>query len=110
MKGELRCSSFNIELPDPRDVSLSLQEVEDHVEFNNERTRLMADFGQFVTHDIIQTPDLAGPGPDPCDCRRTDVCVNIKAKKRKDPMITMIPCFFIVKSTSSLVMQGWDTK
>ena len=26
---------------------------------------------------MIQTPDVAGEGPDPCDCRRTDVCDNI---------------------------------
>ena len=45
----------------------------------------MADIGQFITHDIMQTPDMAGGGPDPCNCIRDDVCVNIRLDN--DPII-----------------------
>ena len=87
-------------LPDPRKVSLLLQsETEETVTFSDTTTRLLTDFGQFLTHDIIQTPDLAGSGPDPCDCVRTDVCDYVFP--RKDPIIPWF-CFFIVKSVGRI--------
>lgn len=66
----------------------------------------MVDFGQFITHGSIQTPDMAGSGPDPCDCARTDVCDNIfhtrAALGRTDPVIQFFGCTFIVKSVGTL--------
>ena len=66
---------------------------------------MLTDFGQFLTHDIIQTPDLAGSGPDPCDCVRTDVCDYVFP--RKDPVIPWF-CFFIVKSVGRIGRSGND--
>ena len=91
-------------LPDPRKVSLLLQsETEEAVTFSETTTRLLTDFGQFLTHDIIQTPDLAGSGPDPCDCVRTDVCDYVFP--RGDPIIPW-RCFFIVKSVGRIGRSG----
>lgn len=85
-------------------MSLLLQsDTEEAVTFSDTTTRLMTDFGQFLTHDIIQTPDLAGSGPDPCDCVRTDVCDYVFP--RRDPIIPW-RCFFIVKSVGRIGRSG----
>ena len=50
-----RCNSRTRRaLPNQRTVSLQLQSFIRNVPFNPERTRLLADFGQFITHDMIQ--------------------------------------------------------
>ena len=55
-RNSLRCKKIGSDttLPNPRVVSLLMQKTMDKVPFNDKRTRLMADFGQFVTHDMIQ--------------------------------------------------------
>ena len=58
---------------------------------------LLADFGQFITHDMMQTPDMAGDGPDPCNCKRDDVCINVFPPD-DEPVIKLFQCLFIVKS------------
>ena len=100
-----RCKRNGQPLPPPRTVSLKMQTFMSSVPFNNKRTRLMADFGQFITHDMIQTPDLAHGGPDPCNCVRTDVCINIFLPSH-EPEIHHFPCFFIVKSVGRLALSG----
>lgn len=52
---------------------------------NENKTLTIKNLSQFITHDIMQTPDMAGSGPDPCNCKREDVCVNIALKH--DPII-----------------------
>jgi peroxidase len=99
-----RCKRNGGKLPNPRVVSLFMQRrTTDRIPFSRDRTRLLADWGQFVTHDMIQTPDLAGGGPDPCDCKRTDVCDNIHTPN--DPVIKF-PCFFVVKSVGRIGRTG----
>ena len=73
------------------------------IPFSKDRTRLLADWGQFITHDMIQTPDMAGGGPDPCNCVREDVCDNIATPK--DPVIDF-HCFFVVKSIGKIGRTG----
>ena len=73
------------------------------IPFSQDRTRLLADWGQFITHDMIQTPDMAGGGPDPCNCVREDVCDNIATPK--DPVIDF-HCFFVVKSIGKIGRTG----
>ena len=70
---------------------------------NPNASYLFTAWGQFLTHDIIQTPDLAGSGPDPCDCVRTDVCDYVFP--RRDPIIPW-RCFFIVKSVGRIGRSG----
>ena len=81
-RDSVRCARNLQSLPNPREISLEMQKFSATVPFANGRTRLIADFGQFVTHDIIQTPNLANGGPDPCNCKRTDVCINIDVRKK----------------------------
>ena len=78
--------------------------TEPSVTFSQENTRLVADLGQFTTHDILQTPDLAGSGPDPCNCaRKPKECDHIFTNA--DPVI-VFRCFFIVKSVGRLGASG----
>ena len=78
--------------------------TESTVTFSQENTRLVADLGQFTTHDILQTPDLAGSGPDPCNCRtKPKECDHIFTNG--DPVI-VFRCFFIVKSVGRLGASG----
>ena len=38
-------------------------------------------WGQFVTHDIIQTPDMGAEGTVKCDCTNIAECKNIEVDK-----------------------------
>ena len=105
----LRCAKDGSPLPNPRTISLMMQGSGLRVPFNNERSRLLADFGQFITHDMMQTPDMAGDGPDPCNCKRDDVCVNVFPPDN-EPVIKLFQCLFIVKSTGKLIQTGSDMK
>ena len=85
-------------------ISLNMQKrTTPKIPFSKDRTRLLADWGQFITHDMIQTPDMAGGGPDPCNCVREDVCDNIATPK--DPVIDF-HCFFVVKSIGKIGRTG----
>ena len=99
-----RCRRDGRPLPHPRVVSLTLQSLRRTVDFNFAVSRLTADFGQFVTHDMLQTPDLAAGGPSPCNCRAdTDQwCIQMKMPPN-EPVITRLPCFFIVKSSGRIL-------
>ena len=80
------------------------QNTEASVKFSSDNTRLVADLGQFTTHDILQTPDLAGKGPDPCNCNRVPKeCDHIFTNG--DPVI-VFRCFFIVKSVGKMGRSG----
>ena len=100
-----RCFRNGAPLPNPRKLSLLMQtRTIPKIKFSRDRSRLMADFGQFLTHDIIQTPDMAGSGRDPCDCKPRRECDNILLHGR-DPVIKF-ECFFIVKSVGRLAKTG----
>ena len=80
------------------------QNTEAAVKFSSDNTRLVADLGQFTTHDILQTPDLAGKGPDPCNCKKLPKeCDHIFTNA--DPVI-VFRCFFIVKSVGKMGRSG----
>jgi len=104
-RDKTRCFRNGSPLPNPRRLSLLMQtRTVPKITFSPDRTRLMADFGQFLTHDIIQTPDMAGSGRDPCNCKEKAECDNILLHG-KDPVIKF-ECFFIVKSVGRLARTG----
>ena len=48
-------------LPAAREISNFLEAAHRNKDATNlKRTKMLTDMGQFVTHDIIQTPDLSG--------------------------------------------------
>ena len=51
----------NRPLPAARAISNFLEKAHRNKDATNlKRTKILTDMGQFITHDIIQTPDLSG--------------------------------------------------
>ena len=69
---------------------------------NNQATYLLTAWGQFITHDIIQTPDV-GNGNVPCSCKSHPSCKNIKINKNQENTLSF-PCMFVIRSSSKLGM------
>ena len=61
---------------------------------------LFTAWGQYLTHDIIQTPDV-GNGEVPCNCNPNKKCKNIQIDKRTEETLTF-PCMFVIRSSSKL--------
>ena len=62
-------------------------------------------WGQFVTHDIIQTPDM-GNGQTKCDCSAIAECKNIEVDRTTDPHFDDIDCMFVIRSAPHVPSQG----
>ena len=62
-------------------------------------------WGQFVTHDIIQTPDM-GNGQTKCDCSNIPECKNIGVDRSTDPHFDDIDCMFVIRSAPHVPSQG----
>ena len=56
---------------------------------------LFTAWGQYLTHDIIQTPDV-GNGEVPCNCNPNKKCKNIQIDKRTEETLTF-PCMFVIR-------------
>ena len=69
-----RCAANGRPLPEPRKVSLTMNQ---HVprRISSDVSYSFTAWGQFLTHDIIQTPNV--PGGNPCRCQKHPNCVNI---------------------------------
>lgn len=95
-----RCSGKNkLELPSERDVSLKMKEA-GSTKVNPTVSYAFTAWGQFITHDIIQTPDVGG-GNVPCNCSPHNSCKNIKINRKKEPVLEF-PCMFVIRSSSKL--------
>lgn len=105
-QSSIKCSSDKKTLPNPRDVSLFLkQRHPTHKRVNDKRTHLMTSYGQFVTHTAIQTPDVGGNGVR-CSCSSSQKnCVLVQVKNN-DPVFDDISCFFITRSSGTLINQN----
>ena len=57
-------------------------------------------WGQFITHDIIQTPDVGG-GDVPCNCSPNNKCKNIQINRQNEPVLEF-PCMFVIRSSSKI--------
>ena len=67
-------------LPNERELSLLLTESNsNNMQTTTDATNTMVGplWGQFVTHDIIQTPDMGDGEETPCDCSDIPKCKNI---------------------------------
>ena len=111
--GEPRCISHlpfgQHKLPNERDLSLAMTELNG----NNGETTTDSDnsmigplWGQFVTHDIIQTPDMGAAGTVKCDCSNISECKNIEVDKATDPHFDDIDCMFVIRSAPHVPSQG----
>lgn len=115
IKGEVRCinelsdeGSAPVLLPNERDISLLITETNSNngdVTSDDENTMVGPLWGQFITHDIIQTPDM-GNGEVPCDCSKIKECKNISVDKKSDPHFDDIDCMFIIRSAVHVPSQG----
>ena len=100
-KQQPRCAKSGGRLPDERKISLQMGKNRNQNK-DNIATSLFTAWGQFLTHDIIQTPDV-GKGSVPCDCEPNNSCVNIRLQN--DPKLRF-RCMFIIRSSGVLSNQG----
>ncbi|CAG5102891.1 Oidioi.mRNA.OKI2018_I69.chr1.g514.t1.cds [Oikopleura dioica] len=101
-----RCASNGGQLPSERAISLAMRANTQRT-MSNDVSYAFTAWGQFITHDIIQTPDVLGSGDVPCDCSGTaPQCKEISLDN--DPVITF-PCLFIIRSSSQLGQSGQGT-
>ena len=99
-----RCSERNkAELPSERTVSLAMKKTA-RAKVNQVASYAFTAWGQFITHDIIQTPDVGG-GKVPCTCGSHPSCKNIKIDRSKETVLEF-PCMFIIRSSSKLGQQN----
>ena len=98
-KQEPRCSKRRTALPDERKISLQMGKSKRQQTTSNTASVLFTMWGQFLTHDIIQTPDV-GKGQVPCDCTAKASCKNIRLQN--DPVLKF-RCMFIIRSSSKLI-------
>ena len=107
-QSSIKCGTDKQPLANARDVSLFLQDqFPPNRRVNRERTHLMTSYGQFITHTAIQTPDVGGNGVR-CSCSSSEkncVIVNVPAD---DPAFDDINCFFITRSSGTLINQGGE--
>lgn len=106
--GQSSISCFMTEktpLPAARAISNFLEKAHRNKDATNlKRTKILTDMGQFVTHDIIQTPDLSGTGTNcrcaaNCSCNDPSKCVPIPTPNDPDLKLS---CFFITRSSATL--------
>nr|CCG47854.1 oikosin 21b [Oikopleura dioica] len=101
-----RCAANGGALPSERAISLAMRSNTQRT-ISNDVSYAFTAWGQFITHDIIQTPDVLGSGDVPCDCTGTaPQCKEITLDN--DPVITF-PCLFIIRSSSQLGQSGQGT-
>lgn len=99
-KQEPRCSTRKRSLPSERTLSTTMRRVGGAAKANPNASYLFTAWGQFLTHDIIQTPDV-GKGEVPCDCKENKSCKNISIDKSQENTMTF-PCMFVIRSSSKL--------
>jgi peroxidase len=99
-----RCSRNNRQaLPSERKVSLEMRST-GTTKTNNVASFAFTAWGQFITHDIIQTPDV-GQGEVPCTCKPHNQCKVIAIERRTEPVLKF-PCMFVIRSSSKLGQQN----
>ena len=96
-KQEPRCAKNGRSLPDERKISLQMGKNRSQNK-DSTASSLFTLFGQFLTHDIMQTPDV-GRGGVPCDCNPNPSCKNIRLQN--DPKLRF-QCMFIIRSSGVL--------
>jgi len=99
-KEKPRCSKTKRELPSERTISLAMRRAGGPPKESATTSYLFTAWGQFLTHDIIQTPDV-GNGQVPCDCKPNSKCKNIRIDRANEPTLTF-PCMFVIRSSSKL--------
>lgn len=98
-----------VSLPNEREISLLLAATNDNggeVTVDEKRTMVGPLWGQFVTHDIIQTPDV--PDPRECACEGTDdICKAVKIPL-DDPVLDLdiAECMIIKRSAPHVSSEG----
>ena len=95
-------------LPNERALSLAITELngnEGKTTEDNKNSMIGPLWGQFVTHDIIQTPDM-GNGQTKCDCSAIAECKNIEVDRTTDPHFDDIDCMFVIRSAPHVPSQG----
>ena len=75
-----RCARSKRPLPSEREISLAMGNS-GRVKENSVATYAFTAWGQFLTHDIIQTPDVGG-GDVPCNCNPHKDCKNIDVPRK----------------------------
>ena len=98
-----RCNARKGTLPSERTISLALKRA-GPPKPSQEVTFAFTTWGQFITHDIIQTPDV-GNGDVPCNCSKHPSCKNIPIDRRNEPVLEF-PCMFVIRSSSKLGQQN----
>ena len=119
IQGEPRCINHlskrgeaPFKLPNEREISLLLTESNGNNQkptIDEENTMVGPLWGQFVTHDIIQTPDM-GDGDTPCDCSNIPKCKNIVVDRTTDPVFDDIDCMFVIRSAPHMPSEGTHFK
>ena len=93
-----RCSKKNNQkLPSERKISLEMKKT-GSTKSSQTASFAFTAWGQFITHDIIQTPDVGG-GNVPCNCQPNAKCKNIEINRNTDPVL-QFPCMFVIRSSS----------
>jgi peroxidase len=112
LDGEPRCITHlgfeKRKLPNERALSLAITELngnEGKTTEDNKNSMIGPLWGQFVTHDIIQTPDM-GNGQTKCDCSAIAECKNIEVDRTTDPHFDDIDCMFVIRSAPHVPSQG----
>jgi peroxidase len=101
-----RCAKNGSKLPDERKISLKMRQSAGTPQAGPDASVAFTLWGQFITHDIMQTPDAAN-GEVPCNCKPHNKCHNMVVDNDTDPVMKRIPCMFIVRS-SGKVGKGAD--
>ena len=76
---------------------------------DEKRTMVGPLWGQFVTHDIIQTPDV--PDPRECACEGTDDICKAVEIPLDDPIFTdrdIAECMIIKRSAPHISSEGYN--
>lgn len=112
LQGEPRCKNHadfgSHSLPNERELSLAITATNGkggNTTDDAENSMIGPLWGQFVTHDIIQTPDM-GAGNVKCDCSNIAECKNIGVDKSTDPHFDDIDCMFVIRSAPHVPSQG----
>ncbi|CAG5096998.1 Oidioi.mRNA.OKI2018_I69.XSR.g14884.t1.cds [Oikopleura dioica] len=100
-----RCSSRGRPLPSERQVMIRMRGTNGAPTRNPVASYAFTAWGQFLTHDIIQTPDVGGAS---CACNGSNNnCKVIDIDRQTDPILTF-PCMFIKRSSGKVGQQGGE--
>jgi len=100
-----RCSSRGLPLPSERQVMIRMRGTNGAPTRNPVASYAFTAWGQFLTHDIIQTPDVGGAS---CACNGSNNnCKVIEVNRQTDPILTF-PCMFIKRSSGKVGQQGGE--